>query len=104
VRVDRLFHASPLRGVLTGIPDDSVAHRLRPIGAAGKEPNSGLTLEAAPVMPQRFQKSRAEHDIAVLATLAAAHVDHHALCVDIRNFESSEFGAPQARSIQSHQN
>jgi hypothetical protein len=48
------------------------------------------------VLPQFFEQVRAEHEIAVLAALAAANMHHHALAVDVRDFKIRQFGAPQS--------
>ena len=50
---------------------------------AGKQPLLRLAPESAPVGAQLFEQPRAEHDIAVLAALAFADMNHHPLAVDV---------------------
>src|SRR5208282_1941825 len=63
----------------------------------------GLTLQATPVVAQAFQQRGTEHNIAVLTTLPAADVDHHASAVDIGDLQTSQLGAPCPRAIERHQ-
>src|ERR1700749_1525017 len=51
--------------------------------SAGKKPVRWLTIEPAPISAQCFQQRWAQHDIAVLAPLAAANMDDHALAIDV---------------------
>src|ERR1035437_1405046 len=70
---------------------------------AGKEPLLRLAPEAAPVSAQRFEQLRAEHDIAVLASLALPDMNHHPLAVDVADLQVGRFCAARARGIQRHQ-
>ena len=51
--------------------------------AARKEPSSGFSPQAVPVLAQFVEQLGAEHDIAILASLAALDMNHHTLAVDI---------------------
>jgi len=51
-----------------------------------------------------IEEFRAEHDVAVLATLAAENVDHHAFGVDVADLEPGQLGPPEACGIERHQN
>jgi hypothetical protein len=62
-----------------------------------------LLLEPAPVDTQRIEQSWAQHDVAILASLAAADMDDHALAVDVADLQVSDFSAPSAGGIQRHQ-
>ena len=50
-----------------------------------------------------LEQFRAEHDIAVLAALAALDVNHHALAVDVADFQARQFGASHSGGVESHQ-
>jgi len=60
-------------------------------------------LEAAPVIPERVEQLRAEHDVPVFASFAALNVDHHSRAVDIADFQMSQLGAAEAGGISGHQ-
>jgi len=50
-----------------------------------------------------FEQLGAEQHIAVFAAFAALEVNHHALTVDVANFQTREFGTPESSGIESHQ-
>ena len=50
-----------------------------------------------------FEQIGAEHHIAVLASLAALDVNHHALAVDIADLEMSQLRASKPRGVERHQ-
>jgi hypothetical protein len=50
---------------------------------AGKQPVHRFAPKPAPVDAQRIEQLRAEHDIAILASLASPDMDDHPLAVDI---------------------
>jgi hypothetical protein len=79
-----VIEAGPFSGDLAGRPEDLGGHRMAGCvpSVAGKELLLGLAPWSAPVDAQRFEQLRAEHDVAVLAALALADVDHHPLAVD----------------------
>ena len=70
---------------------------------AGKQPLLRLAPETAPVGAQFFEQLRAEHDIAVLAALALADMNHHPLAVDVADLQVSRFCAACAGGIHRHQ-
>ena len=80
------------RSVVAGVP-----------AVAGKQPGAGLAPEAAPVLAQCFEQFGAEHDVAIFASLAALDVDHHALAIDVADFQVSQFGAAHSGGVEGHQ-
>src|SRR5258705_13961059 len=90
VRMDALSLKTPAFGcLLTGSPEHFGADRMtrRMPSVAGKQPVGWLVSESAPVHAQRVQQSRAQHHIAVLASLAAADVNDHPLTVDVADLQ-----------------
>lgn len=92
------------RGLLTRCPEHlggyRTARRVPPV--AGKQPESRLAPESAPVGAQFFQQRRTQHHVSVLAALAAADVNHHPLAVDVLHLQASDFSPACSRGIQSH--
>ena len=72
-------------------------------GVSGKQPDSWLALEGAPVIAQPIEQPGAEHYIAIPVALAAVNVNHHATAVDIFNLKMGCFRPPCARTVESHQ-
>src|ERR1035437_4498725 len=70
---------------------------------AGKQPLLRLTPESAPVSAQRIEQLRAEHYIAVLASLALPDVNHHPLAVDVADLQVGRFCAARTSGIKRHQ-
>src|ERR1019366_1676119 len=70
---------------------------------AGKQPLLRLAPETAPVSAQLFEQLRAEHYIAVLASLALPDVNHHPLAVDVADLQVGRFCAACAGGIERHQ-
>src|SRR5208283_5437521 len=70
---------------------------------AGKQPLLRLAPETSPVDAKFIEQLRAEHDIAVLAALALADMNHHPLAVDVADLQVSRFGAACASGIHRHQ-
>src|SRR5712671_3897715 len=66
-----VFKAGAFGGLLTGVPENLGGDRMtrRMPSIAGEQPVGGLALQPAPVGAQRPEQLRAEHDIAVLASL-----------------------------------
>ena len=92
-------------GLLTGVPENLGGDRMtrRMPSVAGKQPVGGLALQPAPVDAQCIEQLRAEHDIAVLASLASPDMNDHPLAVDIADLQVRHFCATCARGIQRHQ-
>jgi len=68
-----VFKAGALRGLLTGVPENLGGDRITCCmpSVAGKQPVGGLALQPAPVDAQGIEQLGAEHNIAVLASLAS---------------------------------
>src|SRR6202023_905808 len=104
VRMDALMlKACAFGRLLTGGPEHLGGDRMtrRMPSVAGKQPVCGLASEPAPIHAQRVQQSRAQHHIAILASLAAADVNNHPLAVDA-DLKLRHFGSTGASGIQRH--
>src|SRR5271165_7550405 len=97
--------AGALSGILTGSPEDLGGDGITcgMPSVAGKQPVDRLASQPAPIAAQCLKELGAEHDIAVLATLASPDVNDHALAVDIADLQMRCFCATCARGIQRHQ-
>src|ERR1700688_4955323 len=100
-----VFKAGACGGLLTGVPENLGGDRMtrRMPSVAGEQPIGGLAFQPAPVDAERIEQLGAEHDIAVLASLASADMNDHALAVDIADLQMRHFCAPCARGIERHQ-
>src|SRR5450631_4124658 len=106
VRMDvPVIEAGSFGSNLAGTPQDLGGHRLAGCvpTVAGKEPLLRLAPESAPVSAQRIEQLRAEHYIAVLASLALPDVNHHPLAVDVADLQVGRFCAACAGGIHRHQ-
>ena len=56
-----------------------------------------------PIDAKGIEQFRAEHDIAVLPSLASPDMNDHALAVDIADLQVRHFCATCARGIEGHQ-
>ena len=63
-----------------------------------KEP--GLELIELPVAPEQREEIRGEHHQAIALPFALAHLNDHALGVDVSALELTELGDPDARGIE----
>ena len=73
----------------------------RPGTVAGEEPvgrPGGL-----PVLAEQGQQPRREHHVAVLAALALADAEDHALAVDVVDAQGDDLGDPQAGGVGGHE-
>src|SRR5216684_2060067 len=70
---------------------------------ARKQPYAGLSSQPVPVSPEFVEQLWAEQHIAVLAAFATLDVNHHALTVDVANFQTREFGTPESGGVECHQ-
>jgi hypothetical protein len=59
--------------------------------------------QSAPIDAKFLEQLRAEHDIAVLAAVALADMDHHPLAFDVADLQAGRFGAARAGGIHRHQ-
>src|ERR1700722_11791299 len=70
---------------------------------AGKQPLLRLAPQTAPVGAQFFEQSGTEHNVAVLAALALADMNHHPPAISVADLQVSRFCAPCTGSIKRHQ-
>ena len=70
---------------------------------AGKQPDAGFSTRAPPVRAQFVEQDRAEHHVAILATLAALDVNDHALAVHVADFQASQLGVADSGGVESHE-
>ena len=55
------------------------------------------------MLTQFLEQFGAEHHIAVFASLAALDVNHHALAIDVADFQVCQFGAAYSGGVEGHQ-
>src|SRR5258708_7078136 len=89
VRVYGFLESGPSSGSFTGMVD-----RLGSDGPitgvsmpARKQPDTGLSAQPVPVLPEFVKQLWAEQHISVSAAFAALDVNYHALAVDIADFQ-----------------
>ena len=70
---------------------------------AGKQPDARSSAQPPPVRAEFFEQDRAEHHVAVLATLAALDVENHALAVHVADLQASQLRVPNASRVESHE-
>src|SRR5580692_2681854 len=100
-----VFKAGAFGGLLASVPENLGRDRMTRCmpSIAGEQPVGGLALQPAPVDAKGIEQFGAEHDIAVLASLASPDMDDHPLAVDIADLQVRHFCATCARGIQRHQ-
>ena len=59
--------------------------------------------QPAPVLAQFLEQFWAEHHIAISASLAALNVNHHALAVDVADFQVCQLGVAHSGGVERHQ-
>jgi Protein kinase domain len=69
----------------------------------GKQPDTGSFAQPSPVCAEFFEQDRAEHHVAILATLAALDVENHALAVHVADLQASQLRVPNASRVESHE-
>src|SRR5271163_19883 len=91
--------------LLAGSPEHLGGYRMacRVPAVAGEQPVRGFVPEPAPVDTECLQQCRAQHHVAVLASLAAPDVDDHPLTVDVGDLQVGDLRASSAGGIQRHQ-
>src|SRR5262249_60190013 len=96
--------ACPLGGFATSMPNRFGVDRLisAMIFLAGKEPDARFFLQPLPVLAQFVEQLGAEHHGALLASLAASYVNHHALAVYFCNFQLPYFGTLSYGGVRHH--
>ena len=101
-------HAGIELGLAKGTLDAAFGHGMKGLMQAGSfsaeswEQKTGVAV-SAPVLAQQMKRGQWQRDIAVLGALAAVDMDHHALTVDIRDFEVTAFVKTQAAGIHGGQ-
>jgi len=99
-----LGDAGTLGGLVHGLPGNLLCNgHIGPPALHRTREQIGLGLHPAPVLAQGLQQLRSEKNVAVTATLALAHMNNHALAVDIGDLEVAYLRPAQARCIQHHQ-
>jgi hypothetical protein len=92
-------------GLPTGRPQDlgrDRAARCMP-SVAGKQPHRWLVPKPTPVGTQCLEQRRTEHHVPVLASLAAADMNHHPLAVDVAHLQRRDLCQACSRGIQRHE-
>ena len=64
---------------------------------AGKEPQAGA--RGFPIRAQEREKRGREHDVAIFASFALVHANHHALTINVGGFQMDHFADPQPRRV-----
>ena len=105
MRMQSFLNMGTFGGLTAGVPDDLRVEGMvgRMPLAPGKKPGLRFTTQTAIVLSQRGQQIRAEHDIAIFASLASLNMDHHAPAVDIGDLEKGQSGSPHSSAVQRHQ-
>src|SRR5580658_8254599 len=105
VRMNIFLEARALGGFLASVPHHfGVDGRITGMPAvAWKQPGAGLARQSAPVLPQYLEQFWAEHHIPVFASLAALDVNHHALAIDVADFQVGQFRASYSGGVEGHQ-
>ncbi|MGA8304420.1 MAG: hypothetical protein WB723_01995 [Candidatus Acidiferrales bacterium] len=105
VGMDLFLDACALGRLLTGVPRCFRIDGLITVvpTVAWKQPCAGLSRQTAPVLAQFFQQFWAKHHISVNASLAALNVNHHALAVDVADFQVCQLGVPHSGGVERQQ-
>ena len=95
-------------GLAKGTLDAAFGHGIKGLmdgGSLSAESGEDKTWVAvgAPVLAQQMKSGLRQWDIAVLGALAAVDMDHHALAVDIGDFEMKAFVKPQTAGVHGGQ-
>src|SRR5262245_36016879 len=97
-------HAGIPLGLAKGTLDTAFGHGIKGlIDARSASAESGeekpRMAVRTPILAEQMKSSLRQRDVTVLSTLAAVDVDHHALAVDIGDFEMAAFVKTQATGI-----
>ena len=84
VRRDGFLNPAVLSRLLASLEHSSAGHRLT-ADSARKQPVVGA--HDLKIRAQRLQQPRREHDVAVLLSLTLFHTQHHALAINVVDFE-----------------
>ena len=105
VRMNIFLEAGALGGLLASLPNgfgiDGVIGAM--VVMARKEPDSWFSAQALPVLTKFLQQFRTEHHVAVFASLATLDVKHHALAIDVADFQVGQFRAPYSGGVERQQ-
>src|SRR3984893_17896154 len=103
--MDVFLDARPVGGFLTRIPNRFRIDGLITVMAvvAWKQPGAGLSPQTVPMSTKFHEQLCAEHDITISASLAALNVNHHALAIDVADFQVRQFGVPHSSGVERHQ-
>src|SRR5258708_19406796 len=104
VRMHTIRKASPPRSSFASMVDHLGSDGLitRVITITRKHPYARFSSQPLPVLPEFVEQLCAEQYIAVLAAFTALDVDHHALAVDVTNFQASEFATADPGGVYRH--
>src|SRR3984893_4860548 len=105
VRVYGFRESGPSSGSFTGLVDhlgsDGLIAGMTTL--ARKQPHARFSSQPLPVLPEFVEQLCAEQHIAVFAAFTALDVDHHALTIDVADFQACEFGTTESGGIERHQ-
>ena len=77
--------------------------RIGPPAVVRPREEIGLRSHPAVVLAQRGEQRRTEGNLAIAAALALLDAEHHALAIDVADFELARFAAAQARAVERQQ-
>src|ERR1700722_6961678 len=105
VGMDLFLDARSQSSFLARIPNRFRIDRLITVMVvvAWKQPGAGFSSQAVPMSTEFFEQLRAEHDIAISASLAALDMNHHAFAVDVADFQVCQLGIPRSGSVERDQ-
>src|SRR5215472_5352284 len=105
VRMNRFPETCTLSRLLASMPNSFRIDGPIPAMAVitRKKPDTRLSPQPPPVFPEFLEQLVAQHHVSILASLPALDVNHHALAVDVANFQVRQFGTAHSRSVERHQ-
>ena len=105
VWVHVFLYSRSLGSFLTRIPNRFRIDRLIPavMVVAWKQPGNRSSTQAVTMCTEFFEQLHTEHDIAIFATLATLDTNHHALAIDVSDFQVCQFSASCSGSVERHQ-
>src|SRR6266436_660543 len=105
VRVHVFLYSCSLGSFLTRIPNRFGLDRLisAVVVVAWKQPGNRSSVQAAAMCTEFFEQLGTEHDIAIFAPLTTLDTDHHALTIDVADFQMRQFSTPCSSGIERHQ-
>ena len=101
MRRDAFVDAGLPRGQAHGLPDHLRGdRRISPPAVVRPREEIGARSHPAVVLAQRREQRWTEGDLAIAAALALLDPEHHALAIDVTDFELARFAAAPAGAIQ----